>query len=207
MADCCSGGCSPINRRSIRVYRRILWIALVVNALMFGVELVGGWAAGSVSLLADAVDFFGDAANYGISLFVLAFHILPISHAIHEVAALAVHFALDQPVHVGLEAREALVEVACEAQVVDDGLVEALARDQQRNARRVRRQQDRGDAAFQVVDRDALDLAVRHLGEGVRRLHRRDHVRQIHLGGQARHVVLLVEVVDLLAQVAQAAAS
>jgi Co/Zn/Cd efflux system component len=38
---------------------------------MFGVELVGGWAAGSVSLLADAVDFFGDAANYGISLFVL----------------------------------------------------------------------------------------------------------------------------------------
>jgi Co/Zn/Cd efflux system component len=28
--------------------------------------------AGSVSLLADAVDFFGDAANYGISLLVLA---------------------------------------------------------------------------------------------------------------------------------------
>ena len=38
---------------------------------MFVVELVGGWASGSVSLLADAVDFFGDAANYGISLFVL----------------------------------------------------------------------------------------------------------------------------------------
>jgi Co/Zn/Cd efflux system component len=71
MADCCSGGCSadkpPVDPR----YRRVLWIALVVNALMFGVELVGGWAAGSVSLLADAVDFFGDAANYGISLFVL----------------------------------------------------------------------------------------------------------------------------------------
>jgi Co/Zn/Cd efflux system component len=71
MADCCSGGCSadkpPVDPR----YRRVLWIALVVNALMFGVELLGGWAAGSVSLLADAVDFFGDAANYGISLFVL----------------------------------------------------------------------------------------------------------------------------------------
>jgi Co/Zn/Cd efflux system component len=38
---------------------------------MFGVELLGGWKAGSVSLLADAVDFFGDAANYGVSLFVL----------------------------------------------------------------------------------------------------------------------------------------
>ncbi|XYJ08701.1 cation transporter [Telluria sp. B2] len=71
MADCCGGGCStgkpPVDPR----YRRVLWIALVVNALMFGVELAGGWATGSVSLLADAVDFFGDAANYGISLFVL----------------------------------------------------------------------------------------------------------------------------------------
>jgi Co/Zn/Cd efflux system component len=71
MADCCSGGCSadkpPVDPR----YRRVLWIALLVNALMFCVELVGGWAAGSVALLADALDFFGDAANYGISLFVL----------------------------------------------------------------------------------------------------------------------------------------
>jgi Co/Zn/Cd efflux system component len=71
MADCCSGGCSPDQPPVDPVYRRILWIALTVNALMFGVELAGGWAAGSVSLLADAVDFFGDAANYGISLFVL----------------------------------------------------------------------------------------------------------------------------------------
>jgi Co/Zn/Cd efflux system component len=71
MADCCSGGCSAGKPPVDPVYRRILWIALLVNALMFGVELVGGWASGSVSLLADAVDFFGDAANYGISLFVL----------------------------------------------------------------------------------------------------------------------------------------
>jgi Co/Zn/Cd efflux system component len=52
-------------------YRRVLWIALLVNALMFGVELVGGLTSGSVSLLADAIDFFGDAANYGITLAVL----------------------------------------------------------------------------------------------------------------------------------------
>jgi Co/Zn/Cd efflux system component len=72
MADCCSGSCSsgkpPVDPR----YRRVLWIALFVNAGMFVVELAGGWNAGSVSLLADAVDFFGDAANYGLSLFVLA---------------------------------------------------------------------------------------------------------------------------------------
>jgi Co/Zn/Cd efflux system component len=53
-------------------YRRALWIALVVNAAMALVEIGSGLAAGSVSLLADAVDFFGDAANYGLSLAVLA---------------------------------------------------------------------------------------------------------------------------------------
>lgn len=53
-------------------YRRVLWVALVANALMFLVEVVAGVSAGSVSLLADAVDFFGDAGNYGLSLAVLA---------------------------------------------------------------------------------------------------------------------------------------
>jgi Co/Zn/Cd efflux system component len=39
---------------------------------MFFVEVGAGWTSGSVSLLADAVDFFGDAANYGLSLVVLS---------------------------------------------------------------------------------------------------------------------------------------
>lgn len=71
MSACCSSGCNAAPPPDPR-YRRALWIALWVNALMFVVELAGGWAAGSVALLADAVDFLGDAANYGISLFVLA---------------------------------------------------------------------------------------------------------------------------------------
>ena len=53
-------------------YRRILWIALAVNAAMFLVEVVAGARAGSSSLQADALDFLADAANYGISVFVLA---------------------------------------------------------------------------------------------------------------------------------------
>jgi Co/Zn/Cd efflux system component len=53
-------------------YRKILWIALVVNAGMFLVEIGAGLQAGSLSLLADAVDFAGDALNYGVSLAVLA---------------------------------------------------------------------------------------------------------------------------------------
>ena len=68
---CCSHACAaPPASRSPR-YRRVLWAALVINAAMFGVEIVGGLRAGSVSLLADALDFFGDAANYAISLLVL----------------------------------------------------------------------------------------------------------------------------------------
>ena len=52
-------------------YRKILWFALIVNAAMFAIELGAGFRSGSVSLLADAIDFLGDAANYGVSLAVL----------------------------------------------------------------------------------------------------------------------------------------
>jgi len=44
----------------------------VLNAGMFFVEIVSGVAAGSSSLLADAVDFAGDASNYALSLGALA---------------------------------------------------------------------------------------------------------------------------------------
>ena len=66
-AHCCHPAPPAVDPR----YRRVLWIALIVNLLMFLVELFGGLQSGSVSLLADAVDFFGDAANYGLSLAVL----------------------------------------------------------------------------------------------------------------------------------------
>jgi len=53
-------------------YRKILWAALVINLAMFAVEIGAGFKSGSTSLLADAIDFFGDAANYGVSLAVLS---------------------------------------------------------------------------------------------------------------------------------------
>ena len=52
-------------------YRRVLWAVLAINAIMFLVEVGAGVAAGSASLQADALDFFGDAANYAISLLVI----------------------------------------------------------------------------------------------------------------------------------------
>ncbi|HEY9104253.1 cation diffusion facilitator family transporter [Chitinimonas sp.] len=62
---------SPDTERHGR-YRKVLYIALIINAAMFGVEILAGMRSGSVALLADSLDFLGDAANYGISLFVLS---------------------------------------------------------------------------------------------------------------------------------------
>lgn len=52
-------------------YRKILWVILALNAGMFFIEVIASFYSGSVSLLADAVDFFADAFNYAISLYVL----------------------------------------------------------------------------------------------------------------------------------------
>lgn len=53
------------------VFRKVLWVALLINLLMFFVEIIASHVGDSMSLQADALDFFGDAANYAISLFVL----------------------------------------------------------------------------------------------------------------------------------------
>ena len=65
-------GCAAPQAHRDPRYRRVLWIALVVNAAMAAVEIGSGLGTGSVALLADAADFFGDAVNYGLALAVLA---------------------------------------------------------------------------------------------------------------------------------------
>lgn len=67
-ASCCETSGSDAAVHNDPHWRRVLWIALVVNAAMFLVEIVAGVAADSRALQADALDFFGDAANYAISL-------------------------------------------------------------------------------------------------------------------------------------------
>src|SRR5580704_628441 len=73
MADSCCAP-PPLNpdpNRGNSTYRRVLWTVLAINGAMFLVEIGAGLAAGSASLQADALDFFGDAANYAISLMVV----------------------------------------------------------------------------------------------------------------------------------------
>ena len=72
-AHCCDHETPKVDAiLNLRRYRKILWIALIINAAMFLVEIGAGVQAGSLSLLADAVDFAGDALNYAVSLAVLA---------------------------------------------------------------------------------------------------------------------------------------
>jgi Co/Zn/Cd efflux system component len=120
-ASCCATPKKPaVDPR----WRRVLWIALVVNASMFVAELAAGEFADSRSLQADALDFFGDAANYAISLGVAGLALAWRSRAtlvkgitlvllgayVMTAAGLAVvHGASPQPVIMGAVAVAALI--------------------------------------------------------------------------------------------------
>ncbi len=69
-ASCCGGPPKTDHVRDAK-YRRVLWAVLGINGVMFLVEAGAGLMAQSTSLQADALDFLGDAANYGISLLVV----------------------------------------------------------------------------------------------------------------------------------------
>lgn len=49
--------------------RRALWVALVLNATFFVVEIIGGLAFNSLALLADAAHMFSDVVGLSIALY------------------------------------------------------------------------------------------------------------------------------------------
>lgn len=51
--------------------RLILILALSLNAIMFGVGVVGGIVAQSIGLIADSLDMLTDALAYGIALYAI----------------------------------------------------------------------------------------------------------------------------------------
>jgi cation diffusion facilitator family transporter len=69
--SCCTDKASALAQLRER-QAATLRIVLVVSVVMFGVEFVSGWLAGSVALLADSLDMLGDALVYGFSLYVVA---------------------------------------------------------------------------------------------------------------------------------------
>lgn len=52
--------------------RKVLWIVLALNFMMFGVEIWQGLRSQSTSLLADSMDFLSDSFSYAITLIVIA---------------------------------------------------------------------------------------------------------------------------------------
>lgn len=70
MGACCEHSHGTFDGMSAG-YKRRLWAVIAINAGMFVVEITAGHLAGSQALQADALDFFGDALTYGISLAVI----------------------------------------------------------------------------------------------------------------------------------------
>lgn len=64
MTDC---GCGP-TAVDTEDQRRVLKIALALNATMFVVEVTAGWIGNSVGLIADGLDMLADASAYVIAL-------------------------------------------------------------------------------------------------------------------------------------------
>ncbi|MDA4844215.1 cation transporter [Hoeflea poritis] len=83
MGTCCGNDNQAFDGMSDD-YKRRLWLVIGLNAIMFAVEIVAGQMAGSQALQADALDFFGDASTYGISLAVIGSSV-----AVRTTAALA----------------------------------------------------------------------------------------------------------------------
>lgn len=64
-------GCGAQLAQSGLLNKHILWLVIFLNFSMFLIEVLAGLAAGSIALLADALDFISDTASYSIALYML----------------------------------------------------------------------------------------------------------------------------------------
>ena len=71
MADCCEDKACALDALKER-QSATLKIVLVINAVMFVIELLAGMMAGSTALLSDSLDNLGDALTYGLSLYAVS---------------------------------------------------------------------------------------------------------------------------------------
>ena len=72
MGACCGGSCGSEKFDGVSgAFRRALLMVIVINGVMFVVEMLAGFAGGSMALKSDALDFFGDTATYAISLWAI----------------------------------------------------------------------------------------------------------------------------------------
>lgn len=67
MSGCCNNDDIAFDGKSV-AYRNALIAVIIINGLMFFVEVSAGFAAMSQALKADALDFLGDTFTYALSL-------------------------------------------------------------------------------------------------------------------------------------------
>lgn len=60
---------------------KILWILLLINAVMFVIELSAGLFAQSTGLVGDSLDMFADAVVYGVALYAVGRSLLAKANA------------------------------------------------------------------------------------------------------------------------------
>ena len=70
MSNCCHNKEKEL-AHTAQEHRKVLWIVLLINMLMFGVELFSGLISDSTALIGDSLDMFGDSVTYASSLFVV----------------------------------------------------------------------------------------------------------------------------------------
>lgn len=72
MSDCgCHETATQLSRNSTQARRRVLWLVLAINLVLFASEFGAGWWGDSSALQADSLDSLGDALVYILSLIVL----------------------------------------------------------------------------------------------------------------------------------------
>ena len=71
MGCCDHDSCEGRPLADTAAHRRVLWIVLAINLVIFGGEFVLGWVASSSAVQGDSLDSLGDALVYGISLLVV----------------------------------------------------------------------------------------------------------------------------------------
>jgi len=70
MDTCCESKSEELSQLRIS-HKKVLQIVLVINIILFAVEITAGLLAHSTALLADSLDMLGDSLVYGFSLYVL----------------------------------------------------------------------------------------------------------------------------------------
>ena len=105
MSECgCKDTATALSANTNRARRRVLWIVLAINLLLFAGEFGAGWWGDSSALQADSLDSLGDALVYALSLWVIGGTLRQRSKAVFLKGGIQALFGIAVLVEVGRRA-------------------------------------------------------------------------------------------------------